>query len=158
MFSLNSRKSSEQDFVKCAETVVFSLTFSTLMILPTLMSSLDGINSSSSPPPPPALAPFGAASECTQDDALAREAGSHPTERAELVAPLCLNPVHAVAMAGSTLTCLGEAGVGRVGQLAQLGGLKLLPDWLQQLVEGHFNRGLQVSWVDGLAETNVANS
>lgn len=45
------------------------------MILPTLMSSLEGISSSSSPPPP-ALAPFGAASEDTQDDTSGREAGS----------------------------------------------------------------------------------
>lgn len=76
-------------------------------------------------------------------------------ELVELVAPPYLESVDA---GKSTLTRLGEAWVGRVGELAQLGGLELFPDWLQQLVEGHFNGGFQVSWMDGLAETNVGNS
>ena len=48
------------------------------------------------------------------------------------------------------LTGFGGVWVGRVGEFPELRRLKLLPDGVQQLVEGHFHRGLQVTRVDQL--------
>ena len=48
------------------------------------------------------------------------------------------------------LTGSGGVWVCRVGEFTELRRLKLLPDGVQQLVEGHFHRGLQVTRVDQL--------
>lgn len=55
-----------------------------------------------------------------------------------------------VFVAVKTLTCLGRIGISGVGELAELWRLKLLPDWLQELIQGNFHRGLQVSGMDHL--------